>query len=101
MLNLNTGEYERKKYANLNRLYNAPNLNNFPMSKRLEWAGQVWRTEAGLIRQLVPINKRNEKRSVGRPRQRWMDRAKDSSKRLRNGARIKDAKDRGGWKIFG
>jgi len=67
MLNPNNGVYERRKNADLNRLYNAPNVQN--LSIRLELAGHVWRAEGGLIK-LVLINKPSKKRLVGRPRQR-------------------------------
>ncbi|XP_050443868.1 uncharacterized protein LOC126847604 [Adelges cooleyi] len=99
ILNPNTGVYERRKNADLNILFNTANLNDFLRSKRLEWAGHVWRAEGGLIRQVL-INKPNKKRPVGRPRQRWLDRVKDDLKRLRNGAGIEDAEHREVWRAL-
>ncbi|XP_025425893.1 uncharacterized protein LOC112694589 [Sipha flava] len=76
ILNPSTGVYERRKNADLNSLFKTTNLKDFLRSKRLEWAGHVWRAEGKLIRQVL-INKPNKKRPVGRPRQRWLDRVKD------------------------
>lgn len=59
----------RSKNADLNRLHNARNVQHFLRSKRLEWAGHVWRAEGGLIKQVL-VNKPNKKRPVGRQRQR-------------------------------
>ncbi|CAI6356461.1 unnamed protein product [Macrosiphum euphorbiae] len=81
ILNPNTGVYERRKNADLNSLFNTANLKDFLRSKRLEWAGHVWRAE-------------------GRPRQRWLDRVKDDLKRLSNGASIEDAEDRELWRTL-
>ncbi|KAL4154352.1 hypothetical protein QTP88_000231 [Uroleucon formosanum] len=99
ILNPNTGVYERRKNADLNSLFNTANLKDFLRSKRLEWAGHVWRAEGKLIKQVL-INKPNKKRPVGRPRQRWLDRVKDDLKRLSNGASIVDAEDRELWRTL-
>lgn len=45
VFNPNTGIYERRKNADLSRLCNVPNLQDFLRLKRLEWAGHVWRVE--------------------------------------------------------
>jgi transposase len=49
VLNPITGLYERRKNADLSRLYNTSNIQDFLRSKRLEWAGHVWRAEGRLI----------------------------------------------------
>ncbi|XP_025412526.1 uncharacterized protein LOC112684995 [Sipha flava] len=99
ILNPSTGVYERRKNADLNSLFKTTNLKDFLRSKRLEWAGHVWRVEGKLIRQVL-INKPNKKRLVGRPRQRWLDRVKDDLKRLSNGASIEDAEDQELWRTL-
>jgi len=99
ILNPNTGEYKRRKNTDLYSLFNTTNLKDFLKSKRLEWAGHVWRTEGRLIRQVL-VNKPNKKRPVGRPRQRWLDRVKDNLKTLRNEGSIEDAEDREGWRAL-
>lgn len=45
MLNPNNGVYEQRKNADLNRLYNAPNIQKFLRSKMLKWTGHIWRAE--------------------------------------------------------
>ncbi|KAF0728937.1 putative transposon-derived protein F52C9.6, partial [Aphis craccivora] len=74
-------------------------LKDFLRSKRLEWAGHVWRAEGKLIKQVL-INKPNKKQPVGRPRQRWLDRVKDDLKSLSNGASVVDAEDREIWRTL-
>jgi len=45
------------------------------MSKRIEWAGYVWKSN-GILKKALE-GKINEKRPRGRSRQRWIDRVKE------------------------
>jgi len=45
------------------------------MSKQIEWAGHVWRSNGILKKPLV--GRINGKRPRGHPRQRWIDRVKE------------------------
>lgn len=67
--NESSGVYERRKNTFLESLYNKPSIKCFRNSKRLEWAGHVWRAEESIIREVL-INKPAGKRPRGRPRQR-------------------------------
>jgi len=42
-------------------------------SKRIGWAGHVWRAEGKILNKITSW-KPNKKRPLGRPRQRWSDR---------------------------
>ena len=53
MFNVNLGVFERRKNEDLQKLYNKPNICKFLSSKRLEWAGHVWRAEGCLIRKVL------------------------------------------------
>jgi hypothetical protein len=52
--------YTSRGKTHLSILYNSPNLHDFLGSKRLNWAGHLWRAEGRLIR-LVFVNKLNKK----------------------------------------
>jgi len=91
--NPDNGEYERRKNADIESLFNGPNIQNVLISKRIEWAGHVsWRAKHDLINNVL-INKPSGKRPRGRPRQRWMDRVKNDLMRVDETAVIEDADD--------
>lgn len=37
------GQYERKTNADIEKLYNGPNIQKCLFAKILEWAGDIWR----------------------------------------------------------
>ena len=68
-----TGEGRRLHNEELNDLYTSPNILRVIISRRMRWAGHVERMgeERGVYRVLV--GKPEGKRSLGRPRRRWVD----------------------------
>jgi len=67
------GEWRRLCNKELNDLYSSPNIVRVIKSRRIRWAGHVVRMgeERGAYRVLV--GKLEGKRSLGRPRSRWVD----------------------------
>jgi len=49
---------------------------NCNTEKRLGWAGHVWQAQGRLIKEVTKWTPLGSKRSLGRPRQRWVDRIK-------------------------
>jgi len=78
--NPDNGEYERRKNTDIKRLFNKPNIQSFLISKRLEWAGHVWRAKQDMINKVL-TNNPSENRLRGIRRQRWMDCIKNDLKR--------------------
>ena len=68
-----TGEWRRLYNEELNDLYSSPNIVRMIKSRRMRWAGRVARMgeETGVYR--VLLGKPEGKRSLGRPRRRWVD----------------------------
>jgi len=68
-----TGESRRLHNEELNDLYSSPNIVRVIKSKRMRWTGHVARMgeERGVYKLLV--RKPEGKRSLGRPRRRWVD----------------------------
>ena len=68
-----TGEWWRLHNEELNDLYSSPNIVRVIKSKRMRWAGHVARMgeERGVYRVLV--GKPEGKRTLRRPRRRWVD----------------------------
>ena len=68
-----TGEWRRLHNEELSDLYSSPNIVWVIKSRRMRWAGHVARMgeERGVYR--VLLGKPEGKRSLGRPRRRWVD----------------------------
>jgi hypothetical protein len=68
-----TGEWGKSHNEELNDLYCSPNIVRVIKSRRMRWAGHVARMgeERGVYRDL--LRKPEGKRSLGRPRCRWVD----------------------------
>jgi len=60
------------------QIFNKPIISSYLKSKRLEWAGHIWRSDG--IAKNIFTGKLNGKRPRGRPRQRWEDRVKTDLK---------------------
>jgi hypothetical protein len=63
--NRETKTCERRHNNDLKSLYGKPNILSFSRSKRIEWAGHVWRAEGKIIKQ-VTEGRIVKKRPVGR-----------------------------------
>jgi len=96
VFNIDLGVFEKRKNEDLQRLYNKPNICKFLSSKRLEWAGHVWRTEP-LIRKVLNGNL-SGKRRIRRPCQRWFDTVKRDLTRVDPTYSINLAVDRMQWR---
>jgi len=68
-----TGEWKRLHNEELNDFYSSPNIVRVMKSRRMRWAGYVARMgdERGVYRVLV--GKPEGRRSLRRPRRRWVD----------------------------
>jgi len=67
------GEWRRLHNEELSDLYSSPNIVRVIKSRRIRWAGHVARMveESGMYRVLV--RKPEGKRTLGRPKRRWVD----------------------------
>ena len=68
-----TGDWRRLHNKEVNILYCSPNIVREIKWRRMRWAGHVARMveECGVYK--VLLGKPEEKRSLGRPRHRWVD----------------------------
>jgi hypothetical protein len=75
-----TGEWRKLHNEELNGLYSLPNIVRVIKSRRLKWAGHVARVGEvrGVYRALV--GKPEGRRPLGRPRRRWEDNIRISSR---------------------
>lgn len=90
------GEWRRRKNRELRELYNEPDVVAEAKTRRLRWAGHVYRREQGSLLKEVWENKPEGRRPPGRPKMRWRDQvAKDL---LVMGAKEEDAEDRIQWR---
>jgi len=94
--NTETGQYERRTNADIERIFNGSNIQKYLVSKRLEWAGHIWRDKDNQMRQVV-VSKPNKTRPRERPRQRWIDRVKKDLMKVDETAMIEDAPNRDRW----
>jgi hypothetical protein len=77
-------------------MFNKPIISSYLKSKRLEWAGHIWRSE-GIAKNHF-TGRLSGKRLRGRPRQRWEDRVKMDLTEISELIRIEDSEDRDRWK---
>jgi hypothetical protein len=75
------GIYEIRSNRELNDLYNELNIVATLKSRRIRWAGHVWRAKDQLLWTITKW-KPNKSRPRGRPRQRWVDRVKEDIRML-------------------
>lgn len=71
--NQNTGEYERRENKEVINMLEDSDIIATMKSKRISWAGHVWRGQEQTIGQVTRW-KPKSKRPLGRSRQRWLDR---------------------------
>ncbi|KAL4082425.1 hypothetical protein QTP88_021321 [Uroleucon formosanum] len=84
--------YRRRTNKEVQQIYQKPGINAYLMSKRIEWAGHVWRSN-GILKKALE-GKINGKRPRGRPRQRWIDRVKGDIDKCAQGLTLEDSVDR-------
>jgi len=68
-----TGEWRRFHNEELNDLYSSPNIVRVIKSRRMRWAGRVAPMGEKRVVYGVLVGKPERKRSLGRPRRRWVD----------------------------
>ena len=97
-----SGEWRRLHNEQLNDLYSLPNIVRVIKSRRMRWAGHVARMgeERGVHRVLV--GKLEGRRSLGRPRRRWVDNIGTDLQEVGSGYMdwIGLAKDRDRWRTL-
>jgi len=97
-----TGDWRRLHNEEINVLYSSPNIVQVIKSRRLRWAGHVARMgeERGVYRFLV--GKQEGRRSLGRPRRRWLDNIRMDLQEVGCGHMdlIGLAQDRDGWRAL-
>ena len=68
-----TGEWRRLHNEELSDLYSSPNNMRVIKSRRMRWAGHVARMGEERVAYRLLVGKPEGKRSLGRPRRRWVD----------------------------
>ena len=68
-----TGEWRRLHNEELNDLYSSPSNVRVIKPKRMRWAGHVARMDEERGAYSVLVGKSEGKRTLGRPRRRWVD----------------------------
>ena len=68
-----TGEWRKLHNEELSDLYSSPNIVQVIKSRRMRWAGHVARMGEEREAYRVLVGKPEGKRSLGRPRRRWVD----------------------------
>jgi hypothetical protein len=80
-------------------LYGDPELSTVIKLRRLQWAGHVQRMESRSIPRMVMVGQMFGKRSVGKPKKRWMVAVKENSYQILNWRNWEEkARDRDGWR---
>jgi len=64
--------YKKRTNADLRAIFNETNIVGILKSRRISWAGHVWRAEGQIVHNIT-LWKPDKKRPRGRPRQRWSD----------------------------
>jgi hypothetical protein len=94
--NEETNEFERRTNDDPYEIYDQPDILTVMKSKRIGWAGHVWRAE-GKILNKITLWKPNKKRPLSRPRQRWSDRVYQDLRLIGVENPEEIAKDRERW----
>jgi hypothetical protein len=71
-----TGDWRKLHNEELHNLYSSPNIIRMIKSRRMRWAGHVARMGEKRNAYGVLVGKPEEKRTVGRPRRRWLNNIK-------------------------
>ena len=82
-----TGEWRKLHNEELSDLYSLPNIVRVIKSRRMRWAGHVARMAEGRGVHRVLVWKPEEKRTFGRPRDRWEDNIKMDLQEVGGGLR--------------
>jgi hypothetical protein len=70
------GSWRKLHNDELHNLYSSPNIVRVIKSRRMMWSGQVARVGEGRGVYRVLVGKRESKKPLGRPRNRWEDNIK-------------------------
>jgi len=91
-----TQQYEKRNNIEIQQLYKEPDIVAVLKNRRMAWAGHVWRSN-GLMKEVLKW-KPQGKRTLGRPKQRWIDKVEKNLAEIgiRDGETI--AQDRDRWK---
>ena len=97
-----TGEWRRLHNEELNDLYSSPNIVRVIKSRRMRWAGHVARMGEERVAYRVLVGKPERKRSLGKPRHRWVDNIRTDLQGVGCGHMdwIGLAQDRDRWRTF-
>jgi hypothetical protein len=71
-----TGDWRKLFNEDLHNLYFSPNIIKMIKSRRMRWAGHVARMGETKNAYRILVGKPEGKRSLGRPRRRWVDNIK-------------------------
>jgi hypothetical protein len=71
-----TGDWRKLHNEELHNLYSSPNIIRMIKSRRMRWAGHVARKGETRNAYRIVVGKPEGKRSLGRPRCRWVDNIK-------------------------
>jgi hypothetical protein len=70
------GSWRKLRNEELHNLYSSPSIIRMIKSRRMRWAGHVARMTGKSNAYRILVEKPEGKRSLGRPRRRWMDNIK-------------------------
>ncbi|KAL4090731.1 hypothetical protein QTP88_025512 [Uroleucon formosanum] len=88
-------DYRIRTNGEIYQLFQKPNIKAFIRSKRLEWAGHLWR-ENGICKQVL-MGRINGRRPRGRPRHRWMDTIKSDLAKIAPETELAGSENREKW----